>query len=547
MISAQGLAPLSLKMTTKKFETTFHVAAILCICALWIGCVPVEARCYTTYEQALEDLDESRYEKAEEKLKKVLAEEPDNAGAHADMGRLYMNTENFPAMRAELNRAIELDSKLCRAYAYRSYLNFRTGHRKEAFADSQKAIELYTVNAHDWSIWIVLKNRARAYDMIGDRAKANADREKVQAFETLDQAGKFREVGRLPDALKRLDEALTKDPMNADMWFFRGVINANLMKFWDAVADYNRALQCAPKQTMLYYFRGDCYEQLEKYQQAVDDYTRVIKAGEPIVAYRFVCETGRLRNEILRDDTSCVSLNDVYFLRAQAYSALGKPQAALKDLDHIIASDKTDDKAMTRRAEIIESLGKSDESIKDFTRAINSNKDQWKTYLDRAEAYLRVGKDEEAIKDFTEVIRLTPNEPGSYVLRAGAYKSIGRYDEAIADYTTAIEIKPVDDLLLERSDCLRAVRKYDLALKDLDRAVEMYKGNSVLARALRAKILQENGQDQNARVELLELEKIRQSELHKNDTLNMAIVAGLVVLALGLGWIGFRFWRKRRK
>ncbi len=112
MVSAQGLAPLSLTMATKPFVRIFLLAALLCSGAFGLSYQPAEARCYTTYEQALEDLDESRWEKAEEKLKKVLAENPNSADAHAEMGRLYMNKDDFPQMAAELNRAIELRQQI---------------------------------------------------------------------------------------------------------------------------------------------------------------------------------------------------------------------------------------------------------------------------------------------------------------------------------------------------------------------------------------------------------------------------------------------------
>ncbi len=534
-------------MTSKTLVTTFLLAATLGISFAWSNCQPAVARCYSLYEQALEDLDESRWEAAAEKLKKLVAENPNSAEMHAAMARYYMDKDQLPQMAAEANRAIELDPSMCRAYAYRAYYNFCKGRIKEGLADSQKTEDLYTVNLHDWSLWTVLKNRALVYQRMGNREAERADREKLITFEMLDQAGKFREVGRLPDALKRIDEGLAIFPMNADLWFLRGVVNANMMKFWEAVADYNKALRFSPKTTMLYYFRGDCYEQLGKHQQAVDDYTRVINAGEQLVAYRFVCETGRLRNEVLRDDTVCVSLTDVYFLRAQAYFAMGKLTAAVNDLDYIVAHDKSDDKALARRAQIIESMGKNDDSIKDFSRAIEANKKDYNGYVSRAEAYLRLGKDDQAIADFTQVIKLNPEDPGSYVLRAGAYKTMGRYDDAIADYTHAIEKQPEDDLLLERADCLRAVHRYDDALKDLEKAVEMDESNKVLVRALRAKIFQEKGEDQNARVELLELEKKHQADLHKNDTLFRVIEIGIGFIVLGAGWLGFSVWKKGRK
>ena len=82
----------------------------------------------------------------------------------------------------------------------------------------------------------------------------------------------------------------------------------------------------------------------------------MINAKPKLVAYRFVCETGRLRNELMRDDTSAVSLADVYFLRAQSYVALGKLALAIKDLDTVGKLDPSDDKAFAKKAELVLSL-----------------------------------------------------------------------------------------------------------------------------------------------------------------------------------------------
>ncbi len=53
-------------------------------------------------------------------------------------------------------------------------------------------------------------------------------------------------MGRLPDTVKRIDEGLLIDPLHADLWFLRGVANANMMKFWEAVADYNKGFEILP-------------------------------------------------------------------------------------------------------------------------------------------------------------------------------------------------------------------------------------------------------------------------------------------------------------
>lgn len=529
----------------KSLSTITAVTAVLIVSAC---AEPSLARDYNIYEQALEDLDESRYEEAEKKLRKVLAANPNDADAHADMARVYMNLEKCPQTIAEATRAIELDPKMARAYAFRSYCFFKSGKLPEGFADSQKLVDYYTVNSNDWAIWNCMDNRARAYQMVGKIREAKADLATVRIYKMLDDAGKLREAGSLEAAIEKIDQILVLEPLLADLWYLRGVVGSNQRKHWQAIADYSRAMRFAGDLPMLYYFRGDCYQQLGMHQQAIDDYSKVIDANPRIVAYRFVCEIGRLRDEHWRDDTSAVNVGDVHFLRAQSYAAIGKLPQALKDIDAVLAKDPKDDKALTLRAELILGTGKYDDAIKDYTRAIEAKPDDWRRYKDRGDAYLRIGKDAEALADFSKIIALTPQEPGSYMLRALALKSIGRYDEALTDFSAVLEKKADDDdAFMERAECYRLMHRYDEALADLSKAEALQPSSKKYVSEMRAKIYAQQGNEEKARHEMLDLESKRQKEIHKDDGLQMALAAiGAIVLLLTAGGL-FLFWFKKKR
>ncbi len=522
----------------QKFSKTTRILSSIGLSILCgsILSIPALSRTLSVYEQALENIDEEKFELALPKLKQLIALNSSDADAHAELARAYMDLENHEGAIEEATRAVELAPKMARAYATRAYCEFRLNRLKEGFADSDKVIKYYTVNPLDSSIWSTYRNRCQAYKMLGRTKEYLAEQPKAYVVELIDAGQKAREVGQLDDALQKINFALKSNLQVADLWFMKGVIDSNLNKNVEAIADLSRALKLAPNAPVLYYFRGDCYQQLGQHQQAISDFTQIINAKPKLVAYRFVCETGRLRNELIRDDTSPISLADAYVLRAQSYSAIKKPELAAKDLDAAGRLDPTDDKAFAKKAELTMSNGKFDQAIKEYTKSVAANPKDWTRYKERADANLQSGKNEEALSDYSEVIKLTPKEPGAYMLRALALKSLKRYAEAIPDFSKTLELRADDDdAYMERSDCYRLMHRYKDALTDLDKVAALLPANNNFVREARAKIVAESGKKESLPTEIPKLEKQQQhpAEAPKDDYKNsLMIVVAIIAAAL---------------
>ncbi|MBS1956203.1 MAG: tetratricopeptide repeat protein [Cyanobacteria bacterium SZAS-4] len=500
------------------------------------------------YEQALECLDEEKYDLAVPKLKQVIEHDSSNADAHAELARAYMDLDNNEAAIEESTRAIAIAPKMARAYATRAYSEFKTNRMKEGFADSEKVIKYYTVNPLDATIWNTYKNRIQAFRMLGRNKEFLAEQPKAYISDLIDAGEKAREVGQLDVALQKIDSALKINPEVADLWFMRGVICSNQNKNPEAVDDFSKALKLAPNVPMLHYFRADCYQQMGKHQQAIDDFNKIIEAKPKLVAYRFVCETGRLRNELSRDDTSPISLADVYVLRAQSYSAIKKPDLAAKDLDVAGRLEPSDDKAFAKKAELTMNNGKFDQAIMEYTKSVAANPKDWTRYKERADAYLQAGRNEEALADFTEVIKLTPNEPGAYMLRALAYKSLKRYAEAIPDFTKALDLRGADDdAYMERSDCYRLMHRYKDALADLDKVSALLPANNNFVHEARVKILAESGEKTNPESSSLpQAGKSQQSAVEtRQDGYSIPILVAIAAAVLAV--VGFIVYKTKSK
>ncbi|HEY9679810.1 MAG TPA: tetratricopeptide repeat protein [Drouetiella sp.] len=461
-----------------------------------------EARVYTLFEKALEDIDNDRLTAAEDKFKRLLEANPNDADAHTGLSRIYMRTDKLEAAAAEATKALALDPTQALAYSNRCYCKFKLGRMKEGFTDGEDSVKYYHVNPYDDSIRFTHRNLASAFKMTHQEAEANSEIAKARAYDLLIDAYKEREYGRLENGIKKVDEAIRLYPNEPDFYFLRGVLYDNQSKFGPAITNFSKALRLDPQATTLYYFRGDAYQQAGLHKQAIDDFTKIIEAKPRLAAYRLDCETGRLRNELLRDDTSPVSIGDIYFLRSQEYSALGKTKLATQDLNTTCSLNITDDKALAKRAELSMLNGKSAQAIADLTKSVNANPKDWARYVERADAYMQIGKQKEALADFGEVIKLAPNDAGAYTLRAVALKSMGRYNEAIEDFSKVLELDPnEDDAWMERSDCYRKIHQYKKALDDLKHVSKKTHQDGLLVDA-RVKIFAEMGNDKEASKEI---------------------------------------------
>lgn len=500
------------------------------------------ARASTTYEKGLEKFSHRQFAESIPIFQQAVKEDPNDADAWTFLGRAHMMQDQFPQAIEACTKAIELTPQNAQAYTFREYCHFQLKNIKAGLEDSEKAIKYYHPNAYEPSLVWALDNRVRACRMIKRPDLIEQDLNVLQTYQILDKAIKHREWARLNDALKTVDQAIENMPKNADMWFFRGVVNSNRRDFWNAAADFSNAIRCAPEAWFLYYFRADVYQQLNQNREAVRDLTTLIEARPRLAAYRFTCETGRLRNQGIRVDESPITLPDIYFLRAESQAELGNVKEAIEDLNEALKLDPTDTKALSLRAEYVSEGGKNDIAIKDFTEAIRQNPTDWAKYQQRANAYLKLGKVQEAMNDFSEIIKRNPNDPGAYLIRALALEKNGDHEGALADYSQVIKLTPNDDdAFVARGICLKSLKRYKEALDDFNEAEKINPENKSIVMEEKAKLYVETGDEALARSQTKTLDSALAAK--RPNYLLLGSISGLSVLLMVLLY----FWNRKRK
>lgn len=505
-----------------------------------------EARRPSTYEKALVAIDKHQYREGIEHLNKLIERNPGDADLYCLLAKAYMGLDNYAECQQAAERSIELDPKENKSYSFRAYCFLRKGDLKRGIADLTKALDLYKLDPFDRIRSKDLKNRAEAYRRLGYPEKARADSARAHSDRYFENARDLREKGRLEDATNAIDQGLKIDPDNPDLWFFRGVLSGNKRQFWTAVADFTAAQKLSPQSAVVYYFRGDCYQQLGRHEEAIADYDRALQLAEKIVAFDYVCETGRLRDQLLRIDGVFITPADVRVLRAQSLIALKRAPEAMEELNTAIAYDPQDNQALSRRAEIVMESGKIETAIKDYTKAIKNSPSDWSLLKQRADAYFRAGRYDEAITDLEAITRLNKKDPGAHLLLAGALANAGKLDRADAAFTEVIRLNPNDDdAYLERARWRERKGRHKEAIDDYTKAEQLNADNAEASSAGRARIYAAGKDDENARQELDRL-KASEKVARKGEQSNLIAVILSIALVGAAGLVFLRLFARRK-
>ena len=132
---------------------------------------------------------------------------------------------------------------------------------------------------------------------------------------------------------------------------------------------------------------------------------------------------------------------ETYRLRGQARLALFDLDAALSDFTEVCKLRPTEAGAFIERGGVLFKLRQSEKALADAATAIQLNPNHSPAYELRGQLLRDQGKFTEALEEFSRAIQYTPNL-GYYIERAQTYQALDRHDLAIADLDKAIELDP---------------------------------------------------------------------------------------------------------
>ena len=158
-------------------------------------------------------------------------------------------------------------------------------------------------------------------------------------------------------------------------------------------------------------------------------------------------------------------------LIAELYYSAGKYELALKENIKLEEEAGKDDRLYTRKAECYRYLGMHEAAIAELDQILAKEGD-WNAYCERGICYRLLGKFDQAIADFTAAIEEDPRFAFPYYSRGWCHELTGRDDLALEDYNLGIDIDPdYPYIFLERGLVLKKMGRIDEARADFETAV----------------------------------------------------------------------------
>jgi tetratricopeptide (TPR) repeat protein len=232
---------------------------------------------------------------------------------------------------------------------------------------------------------------------------------------------------------------LPADPATARGWLVRAM----------AIADGLPE----PRRTILTVFHGQGLALLDS------------KAGDHDRALRTIDDGLAALDRVLAEGERHQDRARLLHNRAQVHLAQRRPDAALADLDAVIAMDPYNAEYYTDRASLLRAEGRVEEAIADCTAAIRWHPHLPEAYYNRADLLQAAGEPEAALADLDRVLAQDPGHVDALTNRSALRYEQGDVDGAETDARAGLAIAPGDPHLLCALGLVHAERG-DLAAAD---------------------------------------------------------------------------------
>ncbi|MBZ0273047.1 tetratricopeptide repeat protein [bacterium] len=307
-----------------------------------------------------------------------------------------------------------------------------------------------------------------------------------QSGETLDEDYYFllgkasSATGKVEEAIKHLDKALSIDPKYAEALGHKAVVMLQLGKPKDAERIAGEAIATAPSGE-LYYARGAIYMALGRYDDAIRDLDSAIGYEPENSEYHIARGEVRLRigrgEAAEKDYARAIELDSE---NAKAY--LGRGGLALVrndlasariDLDHCVRLAPNFSSCYLRRGKMFQMRGETDRGLADYAKATELAPDSSEAWFERAMAELELGRANDAEKSARKIAAVEPGPRAQKVLGM-VLSAQNREAEALLAFDEAIKHDDKDFETWYLRGAIHAMGKqWDKAIADFDRSIAL--------------------------------------------------------------------------
>lgn len=290
-------------------------------------------------------------------------------------------------------------------------------------------------------------------------------------------------------ALKLLSEQLKSTPNNVECWMLMCRIYRNQREYGRAMSSVNEAIRVnKPKKSgyfnsTLYWWKASVYDDMDNTESEVEWLNKALAAAR-------------------KDNKE--NVQNISFDLGQGYYELKKYDESDTIYRQMVKEDETDQAAMTGLARNMIAREEYAEAVKILDASQKYGEDYSGTYKFRSEAYDKMGETDKAIDDAllwfekdedaynNAIVKLmmkhrtyavakaktkmksSDRKSAWEVLLLALYEEAGDYENAIKSYDALEEEYGKDEFIYShRADCYDELGLTDIALKEIDKAIEL--------------------------------------------------------------------------
>ena len=364
--------------------------------------------------KAYEALNEEKdVDKALDLVSKQLKDTPDNVDALMLRMRIYQNREEFGKALADVNRAIKVNNpkksgfELSTLYWWQSYAYAGLDDDAKAATAAGTAYRLAQKEKSEY-LQVIAFDYGRALYNIGELDGSDAVFRKMLAEDETD-VGAMYGIARNLVKRDRYDEAEQQILAAIRVRDTYAPLYRLLIQVYDHKGDYNGAIDAA-------------IAYVDK--ESDPSWRLLINAGKKNLNYAIANMRAKMKS----------SENPIYWraLIAELYYTAGKYELALKANIKPEEEAGKDDRLYERKAECYRHLGMHEAAIAELDQILAKEGD-WNAYCERGICYRLLGKFDQAIADFTSAIEEDPRDAFPYYSRGWCHELTGRNDLALED------------------------------------------------------------------------------------------------------------------
>ncbi len=198
------------------------------------------------------------------------------------------------------------------------------------------------------------------------------------------------------------DQAIAQKTRSAETYNSRGIEQADLTRFEDALASFDKAIALKPDYAQAYNNRGIVLQDLERLDDALGSFDRAIA---------------------LKPDNAWAHNN-----RGVVLQALRRPDEALANYDKAITCKPDYAEAYYNRGIVLQDLQRFDEALIGFDKAIALKPDYAEAYNNRGLVLQDLRRLGDALASYDQAVALKPNYAEAYSNQSYCLLQTGRFE-----------------------------------------------------------------------------------------------------------------------